>query len=297
MESIEALKKRIATTQELQGVVKTMKALAATNIRQYEQAVESLAEYYRTVAMGLQSTLKLRPAETALIKPAPTRRLGAIVFGSDQGLCGQLNEKIASYSLQAMDEFNPSSTERKLIAVGSRVTGHLEDAGQTLEECLPVPSSRNGITLVAQDILVKVEEWQALEGLDHIMLFYHAPVSVSGYAPHTLHLLPMNFEWLQQLEQTPWRFKTLPLCTLEWERMFSLLIRQYLFVSLSRALAESLASENSSRLASMQRAERNIGQHIDLLQSQFSQQRQTSITEELLDIIGGFEALTKPQQS
>lgn len=297
MESIEALKKRIGTTQELQTVVKTMKALAATNIRQYEQAVGSLAEYYRTVAMGLHIALKLRPAETVLIKPAPTRRLGAIVFGSDQGLCGQMNEQIVSYALQAMNEFNPSPSEGRLLAIGSRVTGHLEDSGQRVEECLAVPSSRNGITLVAQDILVKVEEWQALEGVDHIMLFYHALVSRSGYAPQTLHLLPIDFEWLQQLEQTPWPFKTLPLCTLEWERMFSLLIRQYLFVSLSRALAESLASENSSRLASMQRAERNIGQHIDLLQSQFYQQRQTSITEELLDIIGGFEALTKPQES
>jgi F-type H+-transporting ATPase subunit gamma len=297
MESIEGLKKRIGTTQELQTVVKTMKALAATNIRQYEQAVESLAEYYRTVAMGLQVSLKSIPVETALIKPAPTRRLGAIVFGSDQGLCGQLNEQIASHALQTMDKFNPSSRERRLLVIGTRVTSYLEDAGQRVEERLAVPSSRNGITLVAQDILAKVEEWQALEGVDHIMLFYHALISSSGYAPQTLHLLPIDFEWLHQLEQTPWPFKILPLCTLEWEQMFSLLIRQYLFVSLSRALAESLASENSSRLASMQRAERNIGQHLELLQSQFYQQRQTSITEELLDIIGGFEALTKPQQS
>jgi F-type H+-transporting ATPase subunit gamma len=65
-----------------------------------------------------------------------------------------------------------------------------------------------------------------------------------------------------------------------------------LFVSLSRALAQSIASENVSRMASMQRAERNISQHVETLQGQFSQQRQTSITEELLDIIGGFEALT-----
>lgn len=291
MESIEALKKKITTTQELQAVVKTMKALAATNIRQYEQAVESLAEYYRMVAMGLQIILKLRPEETAFIKPSPNRRLGAIVFGSDQGLCGQLNEQIASYALESMEEFNPSPSERRLLAVGSRVTGQLEDAGLEVEESIPVPSSRNGITLAAQDLLVKIEEWQALEGLDHIMLFYHSLVSGSGYAPHRLHLLPIDFEWLRQLEETPWPFKILPLCTLERPQMFSQLIRQYLFVSLSRALAESLASENASRLASMQRAERNIDQHIDQLQTQFYQKRQTLITEELLDIIAGFEAL------
>lgn len=291
MKSIEAIKKKISTTQELQAVVKTMKALAATNIRQYEQAVESLGEYYRTVAMGLQVILKLRAAETALIKPVPPRKLGAIVFGSDQGLCGQLNEQIVSYALQSVDAVSPSSTERRLLAIGTRVAGHLEDVGQQVEEVLPVPSSRSGITLAAQDILVKIEEWQAQEGLDHITLFYHSLVSGSGYAPHALHLLPIDFEWLRQLEQTPWPFKALPLCTLDHELMFSQLIRQYLFVSLSRALAESLASENARRLAAMQRAERNIDQHIDQLQSQFYQQRQTSITEELLDIIAGFEAL------
>ena len=291
MESIEALKKRIIITEELQAVVKTMKALAATNIRQYEQAVESLGEYYQTVAMGLQIILKLKPEETAFIKPTPNRRIGAIVFGSDQGLCGQLNEQIVSYALQAMDEFNPSPTDRWLLAVGSRVTGHLEDAGQRVEESLPVPSSRSGVTLMALDILVKVEQWQALDRLDHIMLFYHSFVSGTGYAPHRLHLLPIDFEWLRQLEQTPWPFKTLPLCTIERERMFSQLIRQYVFVALSRALAESLASENASRLASMQRAERNIGQHIDQLQTLFYQQRQASMTEELLDIVAGFEAL------
>ena len=291
MESIEAIKKKITTTRELQSVVKTMKALAAANIRQYEQAVESLAEYYRTVAMGLQINLKLRPEETAFIKPAPQRRLGAIVFGSDQGLCGQLNEQIASYALQVMDEFNPSTLERRVLAIGTRIVGHLEDAGQRVEESVAVPSSRSGITLAAQDLLVKIEEWQALAGLDHIMLFYHSLVSGSGYAPHILHLLPIDFEWLRQLEQTPWPFRTLPLCTLERKQMFSRLIRQYLFVSLSRALTESLASENASRLASMQRAERNIDKHIDQLQTQFKQQRQASITEELRDIIAGFEAL------
>ena len=296
MESLEVLKKRISTTQELQTLVKTMKALAATNIRQYERAVEALAEYDRTVTMGLQIALKLRPEETEILKPAPKQKLGAIVFGSDQGLCGQLNERIASYAIQGMKELVSSPTTRRVLAIGTRVAGHLEDAGQEVEEQFPVPSSKSGMTLAAQEILVKIEEWQTRKGLDHIVLYYHSFVSGSGYAPRTLSLLPIDLDWLHQLEQTSWPFRTLPLCTLEWERMFSLLIRQYLFVSLSRALAETLASENATRLTSMQRAERNISQHLDQLQGDFHQLRQTSITEELLDIIGGFEALTKSKK-
>jgi F-type H+-transporting ATPase subunit gamma len=75
------------------------------------------------------------------------------------------------------------------------------------------------------------------------------------------------------------------------DRLAAALFRQYFFVSLYRACAESLKSENTSRLAAMQTAEKNIIQRLDELNMQFNQQRQTTITEELLDIIAGFEAL------
>ena len=69
------------------------------------------------------------------------------------------------------------------------------------------------------------------------------------------------------------------------------LIREHLFVSLFRASAESLASENASRLAAMQRADRNIGELLQALQASFHQLRQASIDEELFDVIAGFDAL------
>lgn len=68
---------------------------------------------------------------------------------------------------------------------------------------------------------------------------------------------------------------------------------QYFLVSLYRACAESLKSENTSRLAAMQTAEKNISERLTELNMQFNQQRQTTITEELLDIVAGFEALNE----
>jgi F-type H+-transporting ATPase subunit gamma len=78
---------------------------------------------------------------------------------------------------------------------------------------------------------------------------------------------------------------------MDTERLFHALIREYLFVSLFRAFAESLASENAARLASMQVAERNIEDRLKALNAQFHQCRQTTVTSELLDIISAFEAL------
>ena len=71
------------------------------------------------------------------------------------------------------------------------------------------------------------------------------------------------------------------------------LIREYLFVSLFRACAESLASENASRLAAMQRADKNIDELLEDLNGRFHRLRQSTIDEELFDVISGFEALLK----
>ena len=70
------------------------------------------------------------------------------------------------------------------------------------------------------------------------------------------------------------------------------LIREYLFISLFRACAESLTSENASRLAAMQRAEENIGDSLEHLNATFHRVRQSGIDEELFDVVSGFEALT-----
>ena len=78
---------------------------------------------------------------------------------------------------------------------------------------------------------------------------------------------------------------------MEWENLFRALIGEYLFVSIYRAFANSLASENASRLAAMQSAEKNIEERLEELFMQFHRQRQMTITEELLDIVSGFEAL------
>jgi F-type H+-transporting ATPase subunit gamma len=291
MQTIEDLKGKIESTEDLRSVVKTMKALAAVNIRQYERAVESLADYNRTVEMGLQIALRGRSMVSA--RPAPRDRLGAIVFGSDQGMCGQLNDQIVSYALEAMGGLGTEGGKRAIVAVGERVAGRLEDAGQAVEDYFSVPNSVVGVTPMVQEIVLKIEAWGREEGIHHIYLFYSRHLSGASFRPHRVHLLPVDQEWLSELEGQAWPSRGLPMFTMDWERLFSALIRQYLFVSLFRGFAESLASENASRLASMQGAEKNIEEWLGELNTQFHQQRQMSITEELLDIVAGFEALSE----
>lgn len=291
MQTAEALQRKIKTAGDLQSVVKTMKTLAAVNIRQYEKAVESLAEYNRTVEMGLQILLRKRPEALALMKTEPANRLGAIVFGSDQGMCGQLNDQIVSHALEVMERIEVVRGKRTVLTVGLRVAGRLEDAGQPLEEILSVPGSTSGITPMVQELVMIIEEWHSRRKIDQIMLFFCEHLSSASYRPQTLRLLPIDGEWLRKIQVRNWPTRVLPTFTMDGERLFAKLIRQYLFVSLYRAFAESLASENASRLASMQGAERNIEERLADLNAQFHRQRQMSITEELLDIVAGYEAL------
>jgi F-type H+-transporting ATPase subunit gamma len=114
MTTEESLKRKIDTCQDLQSVVKTMKALAAVSIRQYEKAVEALADYNRTVEMGLQILLRNRQEKRSDRSPEK-ENLGIIIFGSDQGMCGQFNDQIVSYFLENLA--NISSEKIKILGV------------------------------------------------------------------------------------------------------------------------------------------------------------------------------------
>jgi F-type H+-transporting ATPase subunit gamma len=291
MQTIEGLKRKIQSTDDLQSVVKTMKALAAVNIRQYERAVDSLKDYNRAVEMGLRVVLRDRPEFMVEARPAPHDRLGAVIFGTDQGMVGTLNEQVLSHAMETMDDLNIRHEDRTIMAVGERMKDLLEDSGQPVEAFCPVPGSVAGITPRVQETLMNIELWNREQGRDQIYLFYGTEASGAACQPHTVHLLPLDQEWISNLKAQPWPSRALPTFTMDWDRLFSSLIHEYLFVSLYRAFAESLESENASRLASMQGAEKNIEEMLSGLKTHFQQQRQMSITGELLDIVAGFEAL------
>ena len=292
MQTLESLKRKIKTAEDLHSVVKTMKALAAVNIRQYERAVESLSDYNRTVEMGLQVLLKQKPAGLQF-QQGSGEHWGVIVFGSDQGMCGQVNDQIVTHALEDLDRRGVGKDDRIVLAVGLRAAGRLEDAGQPVEETFSVPCSTSGITPLVQELLWVLETWPA-RGIKRVGLYFSEHLSAASYRPESFLLLPIDEEWLARVGAESWPGRCLPLFTMDWDRLFSRLIRQYLFVSLYRAFAESLASENASRLSSMQGAERNIEEMLSQLHARFQRQRQMSITEELLDIVAGYEALSSP---
>lgn len=289
METVEAVKSRMDTTEDLQSVVKTMKALAAVNIRHYEKAAAALDDYYSTITLGLQAILRERGSGERWTRDAPMQRIGIIVFGSDQGMCGRLNDEVVQHVIEKCRKLDKQPTS--VLAVGIRVAGRLEDAGFPPERTRAVPGSANAIVSSVQDLMMQLDAWQEEQDIDAVLLGYCRHGSGATYHPEMQQLLPVDRQWLVDLEESPWPTNRIPMFTMDRSKLFSALIRQYLFVSLYRAFAESLASENASRLASMQNAERNIAEQLDELTSTYHQRRQMTVTEELLDIVSGFEAL------
>lgn len=290
-QSLESMRRRIGSAEDLYAVVRVMKALAAASIRQCERAVESLAEYSDTIEAGLQVVVQEQPAAIGT-QPAAGRRCGIIVFGSDQGMCGAFNEQVASCALETLDGCGASAQERTLLVVGMRVAGRLEDAGHAVDELFPMPSTVSGIGPAVGELLLRVEALRFQHGVERFLLVHQRPAEPSGYRPDSLQLLPIDPGWLGTLATKDWPSRSLPLFTMNRHQLFSALIRQHLLVVLYRAFAESMAGENASRLAAMHSAERNIQDHLSRLTIDYHQERQQSITEELLDIVAGFETLS-----
>ena len=279
-ESLEGLRRKIDSAAELGSVVRTMKALAASGIVQYERAVLSLNDYFRTVELGLIACMK----QAEHVSPAQLQHKTrcAVVFGSDQGLVGQFNEQLADFVAKSCEG---SPEKWRMLAVGERIEAHLSGVHLQASGSFAVPNSIAAITSLVAAILTRIEALQC-----EVFLFHNRPVSNAAYEPVVQRLLPLDDTWQEQFTGIKWPTNNLP--EVVGSSTLDALIREYLFISLFRACAESLASENASRLAAMQRAEKNIDELLAELGESFNRQRQNGIDEELFDVIAGFEALT-----
>lgn len=306
-DTTESLRHTMDGAAELRSVVRTMKALAASSITQYERAVRSLDEYYWTVQLSLVACLTQShansPRRASQVKQNDTRKtggnndssnIGVVVFGSDQGLVGQFNETLAEFVANTL---GLRAGKQIVWAVGERIYARLADSGVKPSGLLNVPNSVNAITALIGRILADIESQREEGGIDQVYLFHNRPKSHAVYEPSSQRLLPLDDIWRWELAELRWPSKNLPEVIGQSENSFRAFVSEYLFVSLFRACAESLASENASRLAAMQRAEKNIDELLLELNRTFNHLRQTNIDEELFDVISSYESLAEKSRA
>ena len=285
------LQRRKKSAGDLAAVVRTMKAMAMSNITQYEVAVESLQEYYRTISLGIYACFK--EEKISLITDNRDKKDAisvAVIFGSDQGLVGRFNDLIYMHARQILKEI-PGKTE--MWAVGERIYSLLSDDGLSPTKYFNVPNSVAAITPLVNQILINSEKYRGGAQDCNFYIFHNKPTQGANYRQGSQRLFPPDKKWEEEITKMEWPSQNLPQVIGNVESTMRTLIREYLFVSLYKGSAESLAAENASRLEAMERAEENIDEVLGELNLSYNRLRQSTIDGELFDVISGFEALKK----
>lgn len=296
-DSTAHLRRKIDSAADLQSVVRAMKAQAAASVGQYAKSVAALGDYARTVELGLGACFRqnLRVAAAEVNRPAAGNRpIRAVVFGSDQGLVGRFNDTVAGYAARALSTQRPHT---QVWAVGERMRASFADGGMPPQRTFAVPASVQAITGLVTELLVALVDMAPTSpdfgSLSELHLFYNRPTTGAAYAPVGQQLLPLDDSWRREMARRPWPTQLPPEVIGERTETLRGLLSEYIFVSIFRACADSLASENASRLAAMDRADRNIDKMLGLLHDRFHRLRQGKIDEELADVIAGFKALNR----
>jgi len=288
MESLETLSRKIRTAHDLLSVVKTMKSLAAVNIRQYEGAAGAMNEYSSVIATGWHALFHNQPHLQVRRKKSESV---CLVLGSDQGMCGQFNETITQYALASTKKIDADTSKPHFWSAGERVRGGLEEEIQ-VEENFSLPSSTGAIADLMFNIVERLALLRESSPVDTFIIYYNRLSRAGTYEPGFQRVLPLENEWRDLHRKEKWPTRCFPMLGGDVNLLFEDLFQQHIFAAIYKAFAQSLASENAARLAAMQAAEKNILEMEEDLQGSFRETRQNSITAELLDIISGFESIT-----
>ena len=290
MQTMEDLRNQVESTRDLSSIARAMKALAAVRIRQSREAVESLGTYATAVERGFQILVRKerRRFDFSLESTGPTV---ALVMGSDLGMVGGFNRSMADFVRQQL-----AGQDVRLVTVGERVAAELEGDPGRIEARFPMPDRVDAMADRVQDLLLVLEEIRVRHDPQRVMAFHQGYLSGSEYEPRRLQLLPLDSTWLSTLADKPWPTNVLPHYRVSSSQLLSSMVREHLFLSLFRAMAESHASENASRLAAMESAEQKIRDELQELTGRLNQRRKQQMTEELLDIMAGAAALEDEEE-
>ena len=288
-QTLESLSRQNDTLTSIRGIVGTMKTLSAINAAPYEHAARSIEAYHQTILQGLAAFAHRAGGIT--LRAEPVTEHWIVVFGSDHGLCGNYNEALAGVVNQHCQA--QALGKPHLLAIGTKLHDALVDQGLIPEKVLMPPASADGIGRLAGEIVTRLDaigQGPSLHRLAVTLAFTQRGED-GQREPVTRRLLPLEPGLLRPDKR--WPSRSLPDYRMAPGPLLASLIRNHLFASVFRASAEAMVTENAARLALMQQAEQSVDDRRDQVQAELRSVRQTEITNELMDVIMGFEALKK----
>lgn len=296
---LQVLRDKIDSARTLLSVVETMRGLAAVNIRRAEAVAAQSAQYAATVHVALQAVLRrmdyrslrrLLQHDQAAPWTGPTT---VLVISTDMGLCGQFNERVVDYALNYWrQETAAAGSDRfRWVVVGVRGWERLRETKARLAALLDAAGSVEALGISAAEAFVALSR-ASDEEAGRLVVIYNAPSDENLFAPRHTQLAPFQARrWLAWPEgEPPW--KTPPVADPAPEKALPYLVREQIYIDLFHAFVQSFAAENVARLSSMRNASDNIEELLEELQLRYRRERQDVITNELMELLGGVEAVT-----
>jgi F-type H+-transporting ATPase subunit gamma len=305
MASQKDVKNRIASIRNINKITRAMEMVAAARLRRAEQRIEALRPY----AQGMRK-LTRRAAEQAggvprvpvMVEREDVKRVGVVLITGDRGLAGAFNTNIIRDGMRLAAELREQGIEPSFSAVGRKGVSALTFRKQELRTSYVGFTDRPGFA-DAREIGEELTARYVDEELDRVELVYNRYVS-----PLTQHVWRQTLLPLQQAEvlgegveaeeadaeQTEieqahsralWDYEP------EAELLLARLIPEYVNISVYRALLESAASELGARMTAMRNAAENAETMMDDLTLEMNRARQAEITQEILEVVAGAEAL------
>jgi F-type H+-transporting ATPase subunit gamma len=290
MATLRDIQKRIKAVQNTQKITKAMKMVAAAKLRKVQSRMLDLRPYADKMHDVLMSLAKGADREShPLLAFRPRKTVEIVVVTSDRGLCGAFNTNILKAAQQCIDGYKKEGFEISISAIGKKAMDYFKRRGVTMRNSW-TGISGNVRFLNAEEIANDIKESYINETVDEVTVVYNSFKSMVAQTVTTAKLLPLapiEEEAESGSEDSSSDFIYEP----SMEAIFDRLIPRNVDIQIYRALLESSASEEAARMSAMENATQSCTEMVGSLTLQFNKARQASITGELMDIVGGVEAL------
>lgn len=290
MATLKELKGRIGSVSSSEKITGAMKMISSAKMHRAEQALRQLRPFRDQVEDIMANLLASdAPCTSPLMEARPVENIALVAWGSDDGLCGAYNVNIFKQLLARIAELRTtygSTPHIKVLPIGKKLTA----AAQKLQLAGVEVESLEGVNSKSDDQSVKSFAWRLrdlfVEGtFDRVETLYMRFFSVGRQRPETVTLLPVSpkadDEGSKAQAARPYIFEP------SAEAIFNQVLPMHLLAVVADIFTENRASEQAARVMAMQAANDNAKKLRDQLQLEFNKLRQQSITNELLDILGG----------
>ena len=286
--SLKEIKRQSVAVDKTRQITRAMNMVAASKLKSAQLKMENFRPYADKL-MGVFSSLAGRAESTTspLLAVREPRRVRVIMMTSDRGLCAGFNTNIIKEVGNFIKEKNAEGLEVSLIAVGKKGRDSFRKKGNIVNEYVERLSSF-GMSFATEIAGEAIPSFVA-EEYDELYLCYNEFRNIASQKPVMIRLLPASTVGSDVAESES---------TIEYiyepseEQLLAHIIPMYLRVLIYRGLLETSAGEHGSRMVAMDNATSNCEEMIQSLTQQFNRARQAAITAELMDIVGGTEALS-----